>query len=159
MKNSLGSWKKLPIHKPRHSWRTCSSLRSVVRAVWLDVSNPRGSRVCWWHFFNTVDWHANWDTGFLCTYYTQIRKNCLGMCESKTALAEDTTRGYRKILWETSKTYNGITTLEFRRADFSLFIDLPGTVPWETGLQGKVAEKSSLAFKNSLFRCDWSTNP
>ncbi|GAB0210292.1 cAMP-dependent protein kinase inhibitor alpha [Grus japonensis] len=40
-----------------------------------------------------------------------------------------------------------LTTLEFRRADFGLFRDLLGRVPWDKALEGRGAQDSWLVFK------------
>ena len=35
-----------------------------------------------------------------------------------------------------------LTTLDFRRADFGLFKDLLGRVPWDKALEGREAQES-----------------
>ena len=42
-----------------------------------------------------------------------------------------------KILREVRKTHCMVTTQDFRRAEFSLFRDLPGRISWKTALEGK----------------------
>ncbi|KFV20372.1 hypothetical protein N340_07678, partial [Tauraco erythrolophus] len=43
-------------------------------------------------------------------------------------------------------------TLVFRRADFGLFRDLLGKVPWEKDLEGRGAQESWLVFKDHLLQ-------
>lgn len=57
-----------------------------------------------------------------------------------------------------SKRRSRITTLDFRRADFVLFRDQLGRIPWEIALEGKSAQESRLIFKDKLLRAqEWST--
>jgi len=44
------------------------------------------------------------------------------------------------------------TTLDFRRADFGLFGDLLGRVPWDKALEGRGVQESWLIFKNQLLQ-------
>ena len=45
-----------------------------------------------------------------------------------------------------------IATLDFRRANFDLFKQLLGEIPWDRGLEGKGAQDSWLAFKDYFFQ-------
>ncbi|KFV97213.1 hypothetical protein N327_03267, partial [Fulmarus glacialis] len=45
-----------------------------------------------------------------------------------------------------------LTTLDFRRADFGLFRDLFGRVPWDKALEGRGAQESWLIFKDHLLQ-------
>lgn len=40
------------------------------------------------------------------------------------------------------------TLLDFRQAEFGLFRELIGVIPWETALKGKVAQGSWEVFKD-----------
>lgn len=50
------------------------------------------------------------------------------------------------------KTNSRITTLDFRRADFGLFRDQLGRIPWEIALEGEDARERRLIFKDKLLR-------
>jgi len=43
------------------------------------------------------------------------------------------------ILRAARMVHSKLTTLDFRRADFGLFMDLLGTVPWDKALEGRKA--------------------
>ena len=47
-----------------------------------------------------------------------------------------------KILRAARVLYSKLTTLDFRRADFGLFRDLLGRVPWDKALEGRGAQES-----------------
>ena len=47
-----------------------------------------------------------------------------------------------KILSGRSKAISRIATLDFRRANFDLFWDLLGAIPWARVLEGKGASES-----------------
>ena len=47
-----------------------------------------------------------------------------------------------KILRAARRTHSKLTILDFRRADFGLFRDLLGRVPWDTALEGRGAQES-----------------
>ncbi|KAK4826285.1 hypothetical protein QYF61_007132 [Mycteria americana] len=55
-----------------------------------------------------------------------------------------------RILMGGRRLKSKLTTLDFRRADFGLFKDLLGRVPWDKALEGKEAHKSWLIFKDDL---------
>lgn len=42
--------------------------------------------------------------------------------------------------------------MDFRRANFNLFKDLPGGIPWVIALEDMGNEESCLAFKHYLFQ-------
>ncbi|MCQ4078456.1 hypothetical protein FK519_27115 [Klebsiella pneumoniae] len=44
-----------------------------------------------------------------------------------------------KILRAARRVHSKLTTLDFRRADFGLFRDLLGRVPWDKALEGRGA--------------------
>ncbi|GAB0188996.1 cAMP-dependent protein kinase inhibitor alpha [Grus japonensis] len=46
-----------------------------------------------------------------------------------------------KILKAARRVHNKLTTLDFRRADFGLFRDLLGRVPWDKALEGRGAQE------------------
>ncbi|KFQ04942.1 hypothetical protein N329_07333, partial [Haliaeetus albicilla] len=48
--------------------------------------------------------------------------------------------------------HSKLTTLDFRRADFGLFRDLLGRVPWDKALEGRGAQESWLIFKDHLLQ-------
>ncbi|KFQ96524.1 hypothetical protein Y956_02301, partial [Nipponia nippon] len=48
--------------------------------------------------------------------------------------------------------HSKLTTLDFRRADFDLFRDLLGRVPWDKALEGRGAQESWLIFKVHLLQ-------
>ena len=52
-----------------------------------------------------------------------------------------------KILRAARRAHSKLSTLDFRRADFGLFRDLLGGVPWDTALEGRGAQESWLIFK------------
>jgi len=51
-----------------------------------------------------------------------------------------------------SKTDSRIIILDFRKASFSIFRDLLGSIPWEIASGGKGVQESWLIFKDSLLR-------
>ena len=55
-----------------------------------------------------------------------------------------------KILRAARRADSTLTTLGFRRADFSLFRDLLGRVSWDAALEGRGAQGSWLIFKDHL---------
>ena len=50
------------------------------------------------------------------------------------------------------RVHSKITTLDFRRADFGLFRDLLGRVPWDKALKGRGIQENWLLFKNHLLQ-------
>ena len=57
-----------------------------------------------------------------------------------------------KILMAVRRVCSKFTTLDFRRADFGLFRDLLGRVPWDEALEGRGAQESWLIFKDHLLQ-------
>ncbi|GAB0190586.1 mitochondrial enolase superfamily member 1 [Grus japonensis] len=57
-----------------------------------------------------------------------------------------------RILCGRSRAVNRITTLDFRRANFGLFKDLLGRIPWIKVLEGKGAQESWSVFKHHFLR-------
>ncbi|GAB0207806.1 hypothetical protein GRJ2_003246300 [Grus japonensis] len=57
-----------------------------------------------------------------------------------------------KILRAARRANSKLTTLDFRRADFGLFRDLLGRIPWDKALEGRGAQDSWLIFKGHLLR-------
>ncbi|GAB0177917.1 hypothetical protein GRJ2_000257000 [Grus japonensis] len=57
-----------------------------------------------------------------------------------------------KILRAARRTHSKLTTLDFRRADFSLFRDLLGRVRWDKALEGRGAQESCLVVKDHLLQ-------
>ncbi|PKU29548.1 glycerol kinase [Limosa lapponica baueri] len=58
-----------------------------------------------------------------------------------------------RILRGGSRAKNKLTTLDFRRADFGLFRDLLGRVPWDKALERRGAQENWLMiFKNHLLQ-------
>ncbi|GAB0180284.1 hypothetical protein GRJ2_000493700 [Grus japonensis] len=57
-----------------------------------------------------------------------------------------------KILRAAKRAHSKVTTLDFRRADFGLFRDLLGRVPWDKALEGRGAQESWLVFKGHLLQ-------
>ena len=57
-----------------------------------------------------------------------------------------------KILRASRRVHSKLTLLDFRRADFGLFRDLLGRVPWDKALEGRGAQESWLIFKDHLFQ-------
>ncbi|GAB0182454.1 mitochondrial enolase superfamily member 1 [Grus japonensis] len=55
-----------------------------------------------------------------------------------------------KILRAARRARSKLTTLDFRRADFGLFRDLLGRIPWDKALEGRGAQDSWLVFKGHL---------
>ncbi|GAB0206830.1 hypothetical protein GRJ2_003148600 [Grus japonensis] len=61
-----------------------------------------------------------------------------------------------RILRGRSRAVSRITTLDFRRANFGLFRDLLGTIPWVRDLEGKGAQEIWSIFKHHFLRAqDW----
>jgi len=56
------------------------------------------------------------------------------------------------ILRAARRAYSKLTTRNIRRADFGLFSDLLGRVPWDKALEGRRAQKSWLVFKDHLLQ-------
>ncbi|GAB0203892.1 mitochondrial enolase superfamily member 1 [Grus japonensis] len=57
-----------------------------------------------------------------------------------------------KILRAARSVHNKLTALDFRRADFGLFRDLLGRIPWDKALEGRGAQDSWLIFKGHLLQ-------
>ncbi|GAB0199701.1 hypothetical protein GRJ2_002435500 [Grus japonensis] len=57
-----------------------------------------------------------------------------------------------KILRAVRRAHSKLTTLDFRRADFGLFGDLLGRVPWDKALEGRGTQESWLVFKDHLLQ-------
>ncbi|GAB0181491.1 hypothetical protein GRJ2_000614400 [Grus japonensis] len=57
-----------------------------------------------------------------------------------------------KILRAARRAHSKLTTLDFRRAEFGLFGDSLGRVPWDKALEGRGAQDSWLVFKDHLFQ-------
>ncbi|KAM9653655.1 uncharacterized protein ACIBXB_010484 [Morphnus guianensis] len=57
-----------------------------------------------------------------------------------------------KILRAVRRAHSKLANLDFRRADFGLFRDLLGRVPWDTALEGRENQKSQLIFKDHLLQ-------
>ena len=57
-----------------------------------------------------------------------------------------------KILRAARRVHSKLATLDFRRADFGLFRDLLGRVPWDKALEGRGAQESWLVFKDHLLQ-------
>ncbi|GAB0183649.1 hypothetical protein GRJ2_000830200 [Grus japonensis] len=57
-----------------------------------------------------------------------------------------------KILRAARRVHSKLTTLDFRRADFGLFRDLLGRVPWEKALEERGAQEIGLIFEDHLFQ-------
>ncbi|GAB0179159.1 hypothetical protein GRJ2_000381200 [Grus japonensis] len=57
-----------------------------------------------------------------------------------------------RILRAVRRVRSKLTTLDFRRADFGLFRDLLGRVPWDKALEGRGAQDSWLIFTSSKLR-------
>ncbi|GAB0180659.1 hypothetical protein GRJ2_000531200 [Grus japonensis] len=57
-----------------------------------------------------------------------------------------------KVLRAARRAHSKVTTLDFRRADFGLFRDLLGRVPWDKALEGRGAQESWLVFKGHLLQ-------
>ena len=64
-----------------------------------------------------------------------------------------------KILRAARRVHSKLNTLDFRRADFGLFRDLLGRVPWDTALEGRGAQESWLIFKDHLLQAQESPIP
>jgi len=56
------------------------------------------------------------------------------------------------ILWAARRVLSKLTTLNFRRADFGLFRDQIGRVPWDKALEGREAQERWLVFKDHLLQ-------
>ncbi|GAB0180871.1 hypothetical protein GRJ2_000552400 [Grus japonensis] len=57
-----------------------------------------------------------------------------------------------KILRAVRRVHSKLTALDFRRADFGLFRDLLGRVPWDKALKGRGAQESWSVFKDHLLQ-------
>ncbi|GAB0182274.1 mitochondrial enolase superfamily member 1 [Grus japonensis] len=57
-----------------------------------------------------------------------------------------------RILRAARRVRSKLTTLDFRRADFGLFRDLLGRIPWDKALEGRGAQDSWLIFKGHLLQ-------
>ncbi|GAB0183727.1 hypothetical protein GRJ2_000838000 [Grus japonensis] len=57
-----------------------------------------------------------------------------------------------RILRAARRAHSKLTTLAFRRADFGLFRDLLGRIPWDKALEGRGAQDSWLIFKGHLLQ-------
>ncbi|TRZ06600.1 hypothetical protein HGM15179_020506 [Zosterops borbonicus] len=59
-----------------------------------------------------------------------------------------------KKLMAARRAHSKLTALDFRRADFGLFMDLLGRVPWDKALEGRRAQESWLIFKDCLLQAE-----
>ncbi|GAB0208629.1 hypothetical protein GRJ2_003328600 [Grus japonensis] len=57
-----------------------------------------------------------------------------------------------RILRAVRRAHSKLATLDFRRADFGLFRDLLGRIPWGKALEGRGAQDSWLIFKGHLLQ-------
>ena len=57
-----------------------------------------------------------------------------------------------RILSAVRRARSKLTTLDFSRADFGLFRDLLGRIPWDKALEGREAQDSWLIFKGHLLQ-------
>ncbi|GAB0188840.1 hypothetical protein GRJ2_001349300 [Grus japonensis] len=57
-----------------------------------------------------------------------------------------------RILRAARRALSKLTTLDFRRADFGLFRDLLGRIPWDKALEERGAQDSWLIFKGHLLQ-------
>ncbi|GAB0198633.1 hypothetical protein GRJ2_002328700 [Grus japonensis] len=57
-----------------------------------------------------------------------------------------------KILRAVRRAHSKLTTLDLRRADFGLFRDLLGRIPWDKALEGRGAQDSWPIFKGQLLQ-------
>ncbi|GAB0208696.1 mitochondrial enolase superfamily member 1 [Grus japonensis] len=57
-----------------------------------------------------------------------------------------------RILRTARRAHSKLATLDFRRADFGLFRDLLGRIPWDKALEGRGAQDSWLIFKGHLLQ-------
>ncbi|GAB0204485.1 hypothetical protein GRJ2_002914100 [Grus japonensis] len=57
-----------------------------------------------------------------------------------------------RILRAVRRVHSKLTILDFRRADFGLFRDLLGRIPWDKALEGRGAQESWLIFKGHLLQ-------
>ncbi|GAB0207575.1 mitochondrial enolase superfamily member 1 [Grus japonensis] len=57
-----------------------------------------------------------------------------------------------RILRAARRAHSKLTTLDFRRADFGLFRDLLGRIPWDKALEGRGAQDSWLIFRGHLLQ-------
>ncbi|GAB0177368.1 hypothetical protein GRJ2_000202000 [Grus japonensis] len=57
-----------------------------------------------------------------------------------------------RILRAARRAHSKLTTLDFRRADFGLFRDLLGRIPWDKALEGRGTQDSWLIFKGDLLQ-------
>ncbi|GAB0183953.1 mitochondrial enolase superfamily member 1 [Grus japonensis] len=57
-----------------------------------------------------------------------------------------------RILRAARRAHSKLTILDFRRADFGLFRDLLGRIPWDKALEGRGAQDSWLIFKGHLLQ-------
>ncbi|GAB0210231.1 hypothetical protein GRJ2_003488900 [Grus japonensis] len=53
-----------------------------------------------------------------------------------------------RILRAAKRAHSKLTTLDFRRADFGLFRDLLGRIPWDKALEGRGPQDRWLVFKD-----------
>ncbi|GAB0210350.1 mitochondrial enolase superfamily member 1 [Grus japonensis] len=64
-----------------------------------------------------------------------------------------------RILRAARRARSKLTTLDFRRADFGLFRDLLGRIPWDKALEGRGAQDSWLVFKGHLLQAQERCSP
>ncbi|GAB0207984.1 hypothetical protein GRJ2_003264100 [Grus japonensis] len=64
-----------------------------------------------------------------------------------------------KILRAARRALSKLPTLDFRRADFGLFRDLLGRIPWDKALEGRGAQDSWLIFKGHLLQAQERCSP
>ncbi|GAB0182648.1 hypothetical protein GRJ2_000730100 [Grus japonensis] len=60
-----------------------------------------------------------------------------------------------RILRAARRALSKLTILDFRRADFALFRDLLGRIPWDKALEGRGAQDDWLIFKGHLLQAQF----
>ena len=64
-----------------------------------------------------------------------------------------------RILGARRRVKSKLTTLDFIRAEFGLFNDLLGRLPWDKALEGRGAQESWLIFKDHLLQAQGQSIP
>ncbi|GAB0177124.1 hypothetical protein GRJ2_000177600 [Grus japonensis] len=64
-----------------------------------------------------------------------------------------------RILRAAKRAHSKLTALDFRRADFGLFRDVLGRVPWDKAFKGREAHDNWLVFRDHVFQAQESCIP
>lgn len=146
------------IHKKRlHcllSLRTSNTSVSVGKKMQKTISNPGGS----WGALMTSSWQkwkrTEWGEGAVLDLVLSNKEDFHWDDKAKDS---DHEMVELRILRAGNRAKSKLTTLDYRRADFDLFIHLLWRASWDNALEGKETQECWLTFKDHL--PEWGVHP